>query len=156
MSDPKPEVRFVEGGVVSAESYPDAGQPDWEAECERLRWQVDRWERLETQRAMCCVDHEERLQRIRDARDRYQRGDMGHGALIQAVYEALDDGAQIAVKAPQFNDRPSGTGIDGTKSPDVSLTPWGGYPKCPSCDSVLTTDEFERGSHCLSCQQVVE
>lgn len=30
-------VRHVEGGVVAARAYPDAGEPDWKAECERLR-----------------------------------------------------------------------------------------------------------------------
>ena len=38
------EGRKVEGGWVSAEAYPDAGEPDWRAECERLRAQVEAWQ----------------------------------------------------------------------------------------------------------------
>lgn len=39
---PRPAIRTVEGGVVSASSYPDAGEPDWKAEAGRLRYGIKR------------------------------------------------------------------------------------------------------------------
>jgi hypothetical protein len=99
MSDPKPPIRYVDGGVVSAEAYPSDGTPDWKAECARL-------EELVFQRT---CERDAALARLK------------------------------ALNTPS----------------NADPTPWGGYAKCRTCDGVLTTDEFSKGSHCESCQQVV-
>lgn len=241
MSDPKPEVRFVEGGCVSAESYPDAGQPDWEAESRRLRAQnAYLMQKLDDDAGRChhcgnttmTGEEARELVRLRVTLDalRFQfrstaenvRFPVGAGPELQREYfegyaAGMRDAADVVderlqksrvepLAAPSFNERTSDHGEVATppsvasrcvcvhapeehgdhgcaicalkskpcpwtgkcvehginvawhncKPRDVSLSPWGGFAKCRSCDSVLTTDEAERGEHCLSCQQVVE
>jgi hypothetical protein len=105
MSDPKPLIRHVEGGVVSADAYPSAGEPDWKQECARLE-----------------------------------------EVLFQVMCERDAAKAQLGTLCREL----------GLVPRDASPTPWGGYMRCRSCDSVLTAEEFEKGSHCDGCQQVVE
>lgn len=137
MSDPKPEVMFVDGGVVSAEAcgidctcdrHGVRPRPDWEGFARKLSGVVFQ---------------------IRYARILYGEGSIGHGALIQRLDEALANGPGTAVEPPPFNDRPSAPTSAAPKSP------WGGYELCRHCRGVLTTLEEGCAGICEGCEGVV-
>jgi hypothetical protein len=208
MTDPKPLIRHVDGGVVSADAYPDHGEPDWKQECARLeelvfqrtcerdalRVQKDSafaernqcvaliarmapwmgwnagvarhpdsdasWERdwmtivfvdLPTGQASWHFHDSE--QRLVSGLPRYLKPWDGHST--EEKYRRVD----AALTAPCILADHECESCGRIQQPcprcQPSLTPWGGYAKCRTCDGVMTTDEFSKGSHCESCQQVV-
>lgn len=108
-TDPKPEVRFVEGGVVSAEAYPMAGEPDLRAENERLRA-----ENLELREALWGV-YQNRMT------DDGGRCEPPCGECSQCLARA----SLAAGNGPPFNDRASGATPAATESRGRILTPPG-------------------------------
>jgi hypothetical protein len=165
MSEEKPAVRFVEGGVISGDTgnpaYDLAGEPDWKQECAKL-------EELLVQ-TMCQRDvARAEMDAVRKRVEKL----MQHGSphLIDIIVRK--DGQEFRHEGDwlkEYADREIVGGIvtghmyDPATKRDVELyrhefgdveaikSPWAGYQLCRHCRGTLTTEESERGI-CEGCE----
>ena len=159
MSDPRPEVMFVDGGVVSrsackpectCNAHGVEPRPDLEAECTRLRTEN---ERLWTENHAL----EEQGQRLADELSRIRRAmdpttnpgtprSIAQAALQHATGTNGGDGRWLdeRLTAGPARSFKSGVPNDSLNTPGPLNSTWRGYALCFACHKAMTEEERQR------------